>query len=407
MKKYKYRAKRGPQETVEGVISAESQDAAIDKINEMGLFPIDVNEEQVAGAPSRTLLAALGRKRGHAREILTLYRYLGRLLKAGVPVLKALQLIEEQLPEGYFRETVKDIHESVRQGHLLSSAMRMHPNTFRSFDVAMIQAGEHSGTLVEVLSRIVEYHEAMNTLRSKILGSLAYPALILAVGIVSMVFMMTHVIPRFVAFFEDLGQDLPLLTRWLITASGFTTRYGLWVVLGLGIGGLVTKKILDHHADKNNIHAWLLGIPFLGTLFLKSETIRLSRTLALLIKSGIPLLGALRIAAPVLINHTLRHDLKQCYDALENGKYFSDGLAQSKYFPLLMRRLVALGEETGRLEDTLLEVADWYENDVNEMIQIATRLLEPIVILAVGLMLGLMIIAVLLPVFSMQTMVVS
>ncbi|MCM8774733.1 MAG: type II secretion system F family protein [Candidatus Omnitrophica bacterium] len=406
MKKFCYRAKKGPHETVEGIVTAESQDEAIDKINQMGLFAVDVKVQRPNYTP-RGLVFRLRRNKMKGRDIIAFYRHLGRLTRSGVPILRALNLITEQIQSETVKSILEDIQMAVRQGHTLSSALAIHPTIFSPFDIAMIQAGESAGHMEEALIKVVNYREQFESLSSKVRSALAYPLLVLSAGILTAGFMLYYVVPRYMRFFSDLGQQLPLLTRILIAVSQWITTYGIWILL-LGIlSSIAIRKVLTLKSYRQRFHQILLEIPLLGSLFIKIETVHLTRTLALLVKSGIPVLNAVKIAIPVLRNEGMKHELEQCYQMIEDGRSLSESLRHSKYFPGLLIQLVTLGEESGRLDEALTEIADWYERDTVEVIHIGTQLLEPGVILLVGLFLGLVVISVLLPVFSIQATIVS
>ncbi|MBI3306646.1 MAG: type II secretion system F family protein [Candidatus Omnitrophica bacterium] len=405
MKKYKYRAKKGPEQTVEGIIAAESQDDAIDKINEMGLFPVAVDEDGIRNPSGR--LPSFSKNKLKPREIITFYRQLGKLIKSGVPILQAITAFTDQSTAPKLKTILERIRHVVSQGQTLSTALTEHPAAFSVFDVALIQAGEAAGHLDESLLRIADYRMQQDALVSKIKMALAYPLFILTMGILAVIFMLTYVVPKFSSLFADFGQKLPAITRILIAISHLLQHYGGWLLIVLILGYALGKKLLSLPSERKKIHRSYLKIPYWGELYLKVEISRFVRTLALLLKNGIPILNALQIALPVIRNEAVRQDAQACYEAVQNGRYLSDGLKKSRLFPPLLIQLVALGEESGRLDETLLDVSDWYEQDTVESLAVATRLLEPLVILAVGLVLGFFIIAILLPVFSIDMLVDS
>lgn len=404
MKKFKYRAKKGPEQTVEGVITAESQDEAIDKINEMGLFPVAVDEE---GNPQARRVRPFPAGKLKPREVITFYRQLGKLVKSGVPILQAISILAEQSNEAKFKTVLDRMRTTISRGQPLSAALTEHPAAFSVFDTAMVQAGEATGHLDESLLRIADYRMQQDVLFSKVKMALVYPGFILSMGILAAVFLLTFAVPKFTSLFEDFGQKLPLITRMLLGFSHAVSVYGGWVLVVLALIAAIGKRLLALPSEREKIHRFSLKMPYWGTLCLKVEISRFVRTLAVLLKSGIPILRALEIALPVIRNEAVRTDTKACYEAVQNGRYLSDGLRKSKLIPRLLIQLVSLGEESGRLDEALLEVSDWYEQDTVESLGIATRLLEPLVILAVGLLLGAVIIAILLPVFNIDMLIES
>lgn len=404
MKNYHYKAKKGPAEIVEGDIAADSRENAIDKVNDLGLVPVDISEksaEDASGKPSvrRTV------KRVRSRDLLQFYMQLSRLVKSGVSLLQALFLLSKQGEQSAFRVVVEDLTDRVRQGSSLSDAMSLHPRIFPPFDIGMVQTGEAAGRLDEVLGKVASYRGEQHAMAGKIRGAIAYPAFIIIMSIVTVAFMLTNVIPKFARFFKDLGQELPLMTRILIAVSGWMQSYWYFVLLGAAALYFLLRRLYSKPAHREKLDRSLLGLPLVGDVFLKAEIARLCRTLELLLKSGVSLLAGVRIAIPVLKNEALKQDLRGCYRHIEEGGTLSEGLGKSELVPQFVCYFVGMGEESGRLSDSLEEIAQWYEQDTQEAIKIMTSLLEPAIILVVGAILAFIVISVLLPVFSINAMV--
>ena len=224
-------------------------------------------------------------------------------------------------------------------------------------------------------------------------------------GIVTVFVMLTFVIPKFSIFFKDLGQELPYMTQVLIAVSSWCRKSIGWVILAISIFLIILKQKMRVERDKKKIDSFILSIPKIGEFIVKYEVARFARALELLLRNGMHILHGLKVAIPVIGNAAIKSDLEDCYKTLEGGRYLSDGLQQSKFFPPFVYQLVSVGEESGRLDETLKEVADWYEKDTTQTIQVATNLLEPAIILLVGSILGLIITAVLMPVFSINAMI--
>lgn len=223
MKNFKYKAKKGPHETVEGMIVALSRDEAVDKINEMGFFPIDVREDRT-GTAAKSPLSFFRFPQVKSVEVITFYRQLARLAKSGLPILQALSLVKDHAQQASAKKIFETIQLSVRQGYSLSEALQAFPGVFSSFDIAMIQAGENAGRLDEALTKVVRYRLEQRELISKVRMAVIYPCFIVLMGLLTMIFMLSFVIPRYVLFFKDLGQNLPLLTRILIALSQGTQQ---------------------------------------------------------------------------------------------------------------------------------------------------------------------------------------
>lgn len=404
MKQYRYKAKKGPTEIVEGTLTADTQDEAIDKVNGMGLVPVDIREDILAAEAAKE-----HRKRRWQRisatNILAFYRQMGKLVKSGVSLPQAVYLVSQGLENETFQSVLEKIHKDIRQGETFSAALGAYPKVFSPFDIGMIQTGEAAGRLDEVLKQIADYRETQRALMSKVRGAIAYPAFVMVMGIFTVGFMLSNVIPKFSRFFADLGQELPWITRALIAVSGWMEQYGLFLLLSFV--GLVffLLALLKNPAYRLGYDALLLKLPLAGKVLLKAEIARTARTLELLLKSGIPILKALRIAVPVTGNLRVRQDIEACRLLVEEGGTVSEGLRRSPLFPAFARHFVSIGEESGNLDESLREIAEWYEKDTEEAVKVMTSLLEPLMILVIGGILGVVIIAVLLPVFSMNTMV--
>ena len=401
MKTFRYRAKRGPAEVKQGVLAAATRDEAIDQINEMGLIPIDVTEElrTVAALPTSSVrtTARIGGK-----DLISFYRQLARLVKSGIPILKALTFICEQAERPHVKKMMEAIRDQVGEGQTLSSALEKHPKTFSAFDVAVIQAGEHIGKLNESLARIAEHKTNEQILLSKLRTATAYPLFVFVMGVATTGFMLAYVIPQFTRFFSELGQNLPLATRILIDVSHWVQTNG-WVVILVVLACLALGRyVLARPSERKWWDRVLLSLPIVGNVQLKIELTRFARTLEFLLKSGIQLLSAIQISVNILQNQALRSELEKCLPLIREGGYLSQGLRQSKLIPPFFQQVVHNGEESGHLGDALTDMAEWYEQETGESIRVLTALLEPAIILTVGLMLGVMVIAVLLPVFDMN-----
>ncbi len=402
MKKFRYRARKGPNEVVQGVLTAESQDAAIDKLSGMGLLPVEIDED-FASFSEKTWSTGVDSKKVRLRDVATFYRQLSRLVKSGVPLVNVLTILAEQTSQHAFRTILENVRNQVREGHPLSASLALYPRVFSTFDIAMIQAGESAGHLETSLARIGNYREAQEELSSKLRTALVYPAIILAVGMGTVCFMLGYVIPKFSKFFTDLGQDLPAVTRFLIHVSQGIQDGWFWILLAAAVVFLLMKKYLESRRDK-----WdelMLALPKVGKIILMTQIARFARSLAILLQSQITLLSALKIALPVVSNESIKKELTACSKILEQGGYLSEGLRQSRWFPLFVVHWIRVGEESGRLDEILGEIADWYEQESAGFMKLTSQLLEPLLILLIGLVLGFIIIAVLMPVFSMNAVI--
>jgi type II secretory pathway component PulF len=405
MKNFYYQAKKGPEQLIEGYLSADSSDQAMDKIHAMGLTPIVLQEQKMRHMRDRRRGGFFPARRVKTKDLAQFYRQLGSLLRSGVPIVRALGFLARENSNPILRDVITGLESSVRGGAGLGSAFSKYPRIFSAFDRGMIQAGESSGKMEETMAAIALYRTEQEKLTNKVRSAMIYPLFIMGVGFASMIYMLTCVIPQFSGFFGQLGQDLPLPTRILLALSD-GLRAGWW---GIAIGGLIAGFLVKNYfkstLNKAKWDAWTLRWPLAGALLTKSESARLARSLALMIQSGVPIIAALRGVMPVLTNAAFRKEIEKVSLKLEQGGGLSGALESTLLLPPFFIQIVSVGEEAGRLDEALLEISDWYERETAEAVDMMTGLLEPVMILIVGLILGAMMISVLLPIFNMSALV--
>jgi len=400
---YRFRAKNGPQEIIDGTVEADSEKEAIEKVEAMGYLPVRI-EESTTSAGINQVQAAQNVPSGRikAREITVFSRELASLLKAGVPILRAINVILEQTQEQKLKIILKDMHDALKDGATLSSALGRYPKVFSPFYIALIRAGEDSGVLSEVLFRIADYRRKQEDMISQLRMALVYPTLMALVGLGTVIFMFTFVMPRLTGIFAGLGQDLPLPTRLLISTSDFLRQWWIWVILALFI--LLLMRQSRTKAGQLFLSRVKLIMPIFGKLILKSELNRFCRTLELLLNSGVGLLQAIAVALPVVSNLMIKEQLNTSGRELEKGGSFGRSLKNSRILPAFMTNLLIIGEESGKITAALDEIATSYERDTEEAIKIMTNLLEPLMILGMGLIVGFIVVAMLLPIFEINVM---
>jgi len=398
---YRYRAKKGPNDVIEATLEASSEKDAIEKIHQLGYIPVHMEECNRRHLSSPAPVARGSTAGIKSREITVFSRELASLLKSGVPILSAINIILEQ-SNPYFKTILMSIHNMVKDGASFSSGLAKYPRLFSPLYIAMVRTGEDSGALSQALLRIADYRAKQEEALSRLRMALAYPILMAVVGVSTIVFMLTFVIPRLTGIFINMGQQLPLPTRILISVSRALSHWWLWVALAVII--LLMRRQLKAESSKVALSRFKLHLPLFGNLMLKVELSRFSRTLELLLKSGITILKAIDVAIPVIENEIIKQQLKVSYRELEQGGSFGRSLKNSRLFPLFMTNLIIVGEESGRLNEALSEVADVYERDSDESIKIMTNLLEPLMILVMGLIVGFIVVAMLLPIFEINVM---
>lgn len=403
---YKYRAKKGPEDIITSVINAASKEEAIDKISKMGYLPISVEDVRSETEPGLKRPGPLSR-RIKPRQLTIFSRQLSILLKSGVPILKALTILSEQTPNYYFRSILNNIRLQVKDGNTLSAALNQHSKVFSPLYISLVRAGEESGTLEVALLRIAEYRYKQEQIFSSIRTALTYPILMALVGTGTIIFMLTFVLPRLLTIFIRLGQELPWPTKVLISISNFLTQKWMLPIFILAVILIanIYKWLSNSKTGKLLISYIKLHTPIFGGIFLKAELARFSRTLELLLKSGIQLLSAIDKSIPTVNSEIISQELKKGYKAIEQGESFGATLDKCSLFPKFMVNLISVGQESGKIDDALEELALTYENETDEAIKIMTNLLEPIMILVMGIIVGFIIICMLLPVFELNLMV--
>ncbi|MBU1998943.1 MAG: type II secretion system F family protein [Candidatus Omnitrophica bacterium] len=404
MATYSYRAKKDPQNIIEGKVLAENEKEAIEKIIQSGYIPLQVEKEQEREQFKAVSAKVTAVGRIKSKEITIFSRQLASLIRSGVPFLSAISIISEQSLNPNMKKAISQIHSMVKDGASFSSTLENYPAAFSSLYISMVRTGENSGALPEVLLKIADYRSKQEEVITRFKMAMAYPILMVIVGIGTIIFMLTYVMPRLMGLYATFNQDLPIPTKILIAISNTLRTHGLWILIAISMLALILKRETKTPAGKLFLSAFKLRIPIFGSLLLKAELARFCRTLELLIKSGIPILKAINVAIPVLQNEVISRKLRQSYKELEQGGSLGSSLKNSKLIPLLMSNLIIVGEQSGKLHEALGEVAHTYEADTDEAISVMSSLLEPIMILFLGLIVGFLVVAMLLPVFEINVM---
>ncbi|MCX5712167.1 MAG: type II secretion system F family protein [Candidatus Omnitrophica bacterium] len=398
---YSYIAKSSPTQKIKGEIEAETEQDAINKISQKGLFPISVLTKGLA--PVKNDILSFNRIPN--RDVVMFTRQLASLVDSGVNIVNALSIVSGQTSNNYLKSILNDVSYRIKDGKSLSQSMSSHAYVFGQLYTSMIHSGETSGTLDKTLSRLADFLEKEEEFKNSIRSALTYPVFVLAVGVLTIIILLVFVIPRLVKMFEDMGQVLPLPTKILINISGFLNTY--WWLLLAGVITLIflLRRIYHNPQGRLGWDAARLKLPLLGAVTLKTEVSRISRTLSLQLSSGIGIVPALDVAYSVLGNQLLKAEIKRFKDQIISGSSFSASLKTSKLFPDFMTNIVSIGEETGSLDKALARVADDYEKEVDSLLKNLARMVEPIIILFVGLVVGFIVVSMLLPIFQINLLV--
>ena len=390
---------RGAEQT--GSIEAADLKHAASVLATQGLFPTTVKPARILKTKSAGTRQpfVLGRM-VQPKELAVFTRQLGTLLRAGLPLLRGLEVLGKQQPNLRFRRTIEALGESIRSGSTLSGAMQAHPRVFVRIYVNMIRAGEASGALDQVLDRLAGFQEKSLQLQSRIRAALVYPIVVLAVAVLILVGLLVFVVPKFKQIFADLlrGAPLPPLTRAVLAASE-AVQHHLGLLAALFVGLVVIFSFLRRTpAGTRMIDTWTLRVPVFGSLALRAVIARFSRTLGTLLSSGVPILGALLIARDTCGNVHVGAAILRIHDSVKEGTSVVRPLEDSGVFPPLVGSMVEVGEHTGQLDGMLNKVADIYEEEVDTAVAGLSSLLEPMLILFLALIVGTIVIALFLPI---------
>lgn len=400
MPMFSYQAKKGPSDVIEGTIQAASQDEVVSRLMSQGLVPmvIMVTAEGLDGGPAR-------RVRMSAKERRLFTRQLTSLLRAKMELVPAVTVLREQSPSRAGRTLLEDVERHMREGHAFSEAAARHPRVFSPLFLSAIRAGEAAGKLDDILLRLVAFDEQQEQLESRLKGAIAYPALLGVIGMASLGFFIWVVVPKMSSLFDNLGGALPGPTRALLWLSGALSHYWWAMLLGAFVLSAALRWLFRQPAAVAAIEALLKHIPISRDILEARQVGRFTRTLQLLLHSGLPIFQALDTARPTLGSVAMEARMREAQEQVKRGESIADSLRAARCFPPLVTHMIAVGESAGTLVEVLDELASYYERLMDETLRIATSLLEPLMIVVMGALVGFCVMAMVLPVFQMTQLV--
>lgn len=399
MPNFFYRAKSSPKDLIQGIITADTESQAINKIIQMGYSPILVEEEKLE---SKRLTFF---KKISSRDTSIFTHQLSSLIESGLTLLNALNTILTQTQNKDLKIIIQDIIYRIKDGSSFAESLKFYSHIFSNLYVAMINSGEIGGNLSETLKNLAEFSEREENLKSELKVALAYPFFIGMVGLITIYILISFVIPRLLVMFEDMGQVLPLPTRILIFCYSFLKNYSGFILLSFLVILFIFMRRFKSPEGSLILDRFRLRLPIIGELIRNIEISRFCRTLSTLLSSGIPLVFALEITASVLNNLLIKEEVKEFQEKIRKGSSLSDSLKTSKYFPVSVTNIVAIGEEAGTLERLLAKLSNEYEQEIERRLNTLTRLLEPAIILIMGLLVGFIVLSMLLPIFQLNLIV--
>lgn len=401
MSSFNYTATRN-QKTTKGNIEAASKEAAIAMLTRQGLRPIAVTETS-----SKKI-----KKRGKVKlkDLVIFTRQLSTMISAGVPMTRAFATLHTQTENKYFKTVIINISKDIEGGSALADALAKYPNVFSEVYVNMVRAGESGGILDEILGRLATQVEKDASIRKKIKSASAYPLVILSITVIAFFGIMIVVIPKLGKILTDLGgpeAKLPVYTQAMLSASGFMQKNAVLILVIIAVAVFLIRRYIKTPKGKYRFHALLLRTPIVKEVIAKVAIARFSRTFASLMSSGVTVLDALEVTGSAIGNRVIEQELKNAAKEVRNGKQLSEPLSKSVYFPPIVSQMLAIGEETGQIDTILVKVADFYEEEVDAVIDGISSLIEPIMIIVLGAMVGLIAASVMGPIASLSQNVSS
>jgi len=399
MPEFTYRAIKGSGELVQGTLVAETEPALLAQLRRMGCMPIQVSAKDGSGGAGLTRFVRRG---ASSADRLVFARQLATLVRAGIPLDRSLALCRDLAEKPALRAVVDDTLRELRSGQSLAHSLAANERFFPPLYVAMVRAGEASGTLPAVLDRLVEFEEFSAELRGYLISALIYPMVLLAVGSLAIAFLLGFVVPRFAQIFEEAGKELPLPTQILMDVSQAFRDYGWIAAIAIVLAIVLLNRWVRTEPGRLRWDQWRLKAPLLGDVSLKLEIARFAKTMGTLLTQAVPIISALRLTREVLGNRRVASAVEPLIQGVKRGQGLATPLAETGLFPALAVQLMTLGEQTGKLDSMLLELAAIYDREVRTATKRLVALVEPAVILAMGLVVGTIVISTLLAIVSIN-----
>jgi type IV pilus assembly protein PilC len=394
---YKVRDRAG--KTVEGQIEADNAQLVVSKLRSMGYVPIEV--QQTSGQALKKEIKIPGfSDRVKLKDVAVFSRQFATMINAGLSLLRALYILAEQTENKALAEVANQVRIDVEKGSSLSNALAKHPKVFSRLYIAMVKAGEIGGVLDSVLLRLADTIEKQVELRRKVKSAMTYPAVVAVLVLVIVTAMLLFIIPMFKDLYTELGGKLPVPTQILINVSNFVRQFW-WLIFGVEIAAVIGfRKWVNSEDGRKRWDAIKLKVPIFGPLVRKTALARFSRTLSALVRSGVPILESLDIVAETSGNHVVAEATRDTQQAVKRGEPLAKRLEDHPVFPPMVVQMMAVGEETGAVDEMLDKIADFYDQEVEATVDALTSLIEPLLIVVMGVCVGGMVISLYMPMFN-------
>lgn len=388
--------------TISGAVEASSKENAISTLSHQGIHPLVVKQSSSSGGPLGFL-----HKKGKVKlkDIVVFTRQLSTMVTAGVPLTRSLATLQDQTDNKYFKTVIGGIEKDIEGGTALADALAKYPNVFSDVYVNMVRAGEAGGILDEILKRLASQVEKDATIRKKIKSAMAYPVVIMGITVVAFFGIMLFVMPKLGKIIKDLGgpdAELPVYTQAMLGLSDFMRSNAIIIFIVGFIGIYFLRRYIRTPKGKYKFHKLLLRLPVVKVILTKIAIARFSRTFASLMSSGVAVLDALEVTGGAIGNKVIEEELSEAAKQVKAGKQLSEPLSHSEHFPPIVSQMLAIGEETGQIDTILIKVADFYEEEVDTVIDGISSLIEPLMIIVLGGMVGMIAASVMGPIASMS-----
>jgi type II secretion system protein F len=402
MPSYMYKASTMEGKIIEGTMEASDDGTVSLKLQEMGLLPVSIGTSGRRSLLTREIDWPWTRKRVRRKDLLVFTQELHTLVQSSFPLDRSLAILSQLAESPAMAEVVQDVLKEVKGGKSFSEALAKYPAVFPKIYVNMIKAGEAGGALEEILGRLASYLVTSADLRSYILGAMIYPALLSVVGLASVTILTLFVVPRFSEIFQDMKVPLPLPMAILQGLSSFLSNYWWTALIAAPIVGVYLKRFRESDQGRLRLDRWLLRIPLVGVTLRKVEVARFSRSLGTLLHGGVPLLQAMTIVREIIGNQSIAITIEPIRNGIKKGEGIAQPMKQSGVFPPLAMHLIEVGEESGKLDSMLLQVADVYDVEVRNSVKNLIAFFEPALILLMGIVIGTIVVSMLIAIFSIN-----
>ena len=400
MPHFKYTVKDTVGKTITSSADSKNRDSLIELLRKQGLTIISLEEDKDAEVKTAQLA-----KKVKLDDLVIFSRQLSTMVEAGIPLVNVLDVLSQQIEKKGFAAVIKKIRDDVETGSSFSQALTKHPRIFSSLYINLVKAGESSGMLDEILNRVATYLEKTSALQRKVKTAMVYPIAVISISIAITIFLLVKVVPTFQGIFDMLGGSLPLPTQILIFVSNILRKWFLFGFIGVVILIIALKRYAMTEGGKLFFDRLILKLPVFGDIVRKVSVAKFSRTLSTLVKSGVPILSSLDIVAKTAGNKVVELAVNDSKKAVREGKNLADPLSKSKVFPPMVVRMIAVGEQAGELEKMLSKIADFYDEQVDSAVASLTSIIEPMIILFLGVVVGGIVLSIFMPIFKITEII--